>query len=45
MVMAIQWQIHGLCKLTGNPVAINPGVKMKKLAEDRNWPIKEWKVK
>ena len=32
-------------ELTGNPVAINPSVKMKKLAEDRNWPIKEWKVK
>lgn len=32
-------------QITGNPVAINPGVKMKKLAEDRNWPIKEWKVK
>ncbi|MEC7228536.1 MAG: haloacid dehalogenase-like hydrolase, partial [Candidatus Thermoplasmatota archaeon] len=32
-------------QITGNPIAINPGVKMKKLAEERNWPIKEWKVK
>lgn len=30
--------------VTGNPVAINPGKKMAKLAESNNWPIKSWKV-
>ena len=31
-------------QITGNPVAVNPGAKMEKLARDGNWPIKRWKV-
>ena len=31
-------------RVTGNPVAINPGNKMAKLAQTNNWPIKSWKI-
>ncbi len=31
-------------RVTGNPVAINPGNKMAKFAQTNNWPIKSWKI-
>jgi phosphoserine phosphatase len=29
---------------TGNPIAVNPGKKMKKMADENNWICKSWKV-
>ena len=31
-------------RITGNPVAVNPGNTMKKMAIENNWEIKHWKI-
>ena len=31
-------------RITGNPIAVNPGNTMKKMAIENNWEIKHWKI-
>jgi HAD superfamily phosphoserine phosphatase-like hydrolase len=31
-------------RITGNPVAVNPGNTMKKMAIENDWEIKHWKI-
>ena len=31
-------------RITGNPIAINPGTTMKKMAIENDWEIKTWKI-
>jgi HAD superfamily phosphoserine phosphatase-like hydrolase len=31
-------------RITGNPIAINPGTSMRKMAIENDWAIKTWKI-
>jgi len=31
-------------QITGNPIAVNPGTKMAKMATEHGWEIKSWKI-
>ena len=31
-------------KITGNPIAVNPGKTMKSMADEKGWECKTWKV-
>jgi phosphoserine phosphatase len=31
-------------RITGNPIAINPGTTMRKMAIENDWAIKTWKI-
>ena len=31
-------------QITGNPIAVNPGAKMAKMATEHGWEIKSWKI-